>query len=61
MNKYFISVNEKVVSFYEVYGNNKKEAEKYFFDNLARLSPSGFQKEIENIICIEKAKEEKPF
>lgn len=63
INKYIITVNEKCVAFYEVYGKDKKEAEKYFFDNVARLTqqPIGFQKEIENILSIEKAKERKPF
>jgi uncharacterized protein (DUF608 family) len=63
ISKYIITVNEKCTAFYEVFGKNKKEAEKYFFDNLARLSqqPLGFQKEIENVVCIEKAKDKKPF
>ena len=61
MNTYVISVNENVIAMYKVYGKNKKEAKKYFFENSSKMYKSmvGYQKEIKSIICIEKVKDSK--
>ena len=61
MNTYIISVNETAVAMYVVYGKNKKEAEKYFFDHLGKMQSQmvGYQKEIKDIVCVEKVKDNK--